>query len=143
MTSFVGSRPTRRQPAYPWTNQKLNVHGLYCVLALLLATLARKVAVQTGLDLSLPALLEELADAASDAIREVAVIYPQGTLAHRKDHITLSRMSGVPNAGVPNAHPAKTRRRLGDRPSPQGVIQPPSHKSHIPNSVLAIAKDKP
>jgi hypothetical protein len=27
------------------------------------------------------------------AIREVAVIYPPGTLAHPKDHITLSRMS--------------------------------------------------
>jgi len=78
----------RWQPAYHWTNQKLKVHGLYCVLALLLATLARKVAVQAGLDLSLHALLDELS-----AIREVAVIYPQGPLAHRKDHITLSRMS--------------------------------------------------
>lgn len=78
----------RWQPAYHWTNQKLKVHGFYCVLALLLATLARKVAVQAGLDLSLPALLDELS-----AIREVAVIYPQGALAHRKDHITLSRMS--------------------------------------------------
>jgi len=58
------------------------------VLALLLATLARKVATQASIDLSLPALLDELS-----AIREVAVIYPQGVLAHRKDHITLSRMS--------------------------------------------------
>lgn len=78
----------RWQPAYHWTNQKLKVHGLYCVLALLLATLARKVACTAGVDLSLPALLDELT-----AIREVAVIYPQGTPAHRKDHITLSRMS--------------------------------------------------
>lgn len=76
----------RWQPAYHWTSQKLNV--VYCVLALLLATLARKIAVQAGLDLSLPAMLDELS-----AIREVAVIYPQGALAHRKDHITLSRMS--------------------------------------------------
>lgn len=78
------------QPAYHWTDQKLKVHGLYCVLALLLATLARKVACQAHIDLSLPALLEELS-----AIREVAVIYPQGTLAHRRDHITLSRMSST------------------------------------------------
>jgi transposase len=78
----------RWQPAYHWTDQKLHVHGFYCVLALFLATLARKVAVQAGLDLTLPALLDELS-----AIREVAVIYPQGTLAHRKDHVTLSRMS--------------------------------------------------
>lgn len=80
----------RWQPAYHWTDQKLKVHGLYCVLALLLATLARKIACQARIDLSLPALLEELS-----AIREVAVIYPQGTLAHRKDHITLSRMSST------------------------------------------------
>jgi transposase len=80
----------RWQPAYHWTDQKLKVHGLYCVLALLLATLARKIACQAGVDLSLPALLQELC-----AIREVAVIYPQGTLAHRKDHITLSRMSST------------------------------------------------
>jgi len=76
------------QPAYHWTDQKIRVHAFYCVLALLLATLARKTAVQAGIDLTLPALLKELT-----AIREVAVIYPGGTLAHRKDHITLSRMS--------------------------------------------------
>jgi transposase len=76
------------QPAYHWTEQKLKVHGLYCVLALLLATLARKVARQAGVERTLPALLGELS-----AIREVAVIYPKGTLAHPKDHITLSRMS--------------------------------------------------
>ena len=78
----------RWQPAYHWTNQKLRVHGLYCVLALLLATLARKIAAQARIELSLPALLEELS-----SIHEVAVIYPHGTLAHRKNHITLSRMS--------------------------------------------------
>ena len=80
----------RWQPAYRWTEQKLKVHGFYCVLAFLLATLARKLACQAGLELTLPALLEELT-----AIREVAVIYPQGTLAHPKDHITLSRMSST------------------------------------------------
>jgi hypothetical protein len=44
--------------------------------------------IQERLVPSLPALLKELS-----AIREVAVIYPPGTLAHPKDHITLSRMS--------------------------------------------------
>jgi len=76
------------QPAYHWTNQKLRVHALYCVLALLLANLARKVAYQAGFDLSLHALLKELS-----AIREVAVIYPSGTLARRQDHMALSRMN--------------------------------------------------
>jgi transposase len=78
----------RWQPAHHWTNQKLRVHALYCVLALLVASLARKVAFESGVNLTLPALLKELS-----AIREVAVIYPPGTLAHPKDHISLSRMS--------------------------------------------------
>ena len=67
-----------------FTSQKLRVHALYCVLALLLASLARKVALEAGVRLTLPALLKELS-----AIREVAVIYPPGTLAHPKDHITI------------------------------------------------------
>ncbi len=32
----------RWQPAYHWTDKKLRVHGCYCILALLLSTLARK-----------------------------------------------------------------------------------------------------
>ena len=76
------------QPAYHWTDQKLRVHGFYCVLALLLATLARLTASRAGIELTVPGLLDELT-----AIREVAVIYPPGTPGARKDHITLSRMS--------------------------------------------------
>ena len=79
----------RWQPGWHWTDQKLRVHGFYCVLALQLASLARQVAHETaGVDLSLHALLAELV-----AIREVAVIYPPGTLAHARDHIALSRMT--------------------------------------------------
>ncbi|MCX6558320.1 MAG: IS1634 family transposase, partial [Candidatus Aminicenantes bacterium] len=65
------------QPAYHWTDQKLMVHGFYCVLALTLASLAHKMAIQAGMDLSLHELLKDLT-----SIREVAVIYPQGVLAH-------------------------------------------------------------
>jgi hypothetical protein len=61
---------------------------LYCVLALLIASLARKVAFQAGVNLTLPALLKELS-----SIREVAVIYPPGAFARARHHITLSRMS--------------------------------------------------
>lgn len=78
----------RWQPAYHWTDQKLKVHAFYCVMALLLANLARKTAVEAGIDLSLHELINELR-----AIREVAVIYPRGVLAHPKDHIALTRMS--------------------------------------------------
>jgi transposase len=76
------------QPTCHWTDQKIRVHGLYCILAFLLATLARKLVFQAGVEISLPAMLEELT-----GIREVVVIYPPGTLARPKDHITLSRMT--------------------------------------------------
>ena len=82
-TDFLGW-----QPAHHWTDQKLRVHALYCVLALLIASLARKEAVEAGVNLTLPALLKELS-----AICEDAVIYPPGTLARPKEHITLNRMS--------------------------------------------------
>ena len=78
----------RFRPAYHWTDQKLRVHAFYCVSALLAGTLAHKTAFQAGVELSLPALLKELS-----AIREVAIIYPPGSLAHRKDYITLTRLS--------------------------------------------------
>ncbi|MGC9337976.1 MAG: IS1634 family transposase [Candidatus Cloacimonadia bacterium] len=76
----------RWQPAYHWTDQKLRVHGFYCVLALLLCSLAHKTIRQAGVNISLPALLKELS-----SIREVALFYPPGTPL--KSHITLSRMS--------------------------------------------------
>lgn len=76
------------QPAYHWTTQKIKVHGFYCVLALLLVTLARNTAAQNGIEMSIPALLKELT-----GIREVAVIYPQGLPTQPKDQLTLSRMS--------------------------------------------------
>lgn len=76
----------RWQAAYHWTDQKLRVHGFYCLLALLLCSLAHKTIRQAGVNISLPALLKELS-----SIREVALFYPPGTPL--KSHITLSRMS--------------------------------------------------
>jgi len=76
------------QPAYHWTDQKLRVHGFYCVLGLLLATLARLTAARSGIEITVPRLLEELS-----LIREVAVIYPPGTPGARKSHPALSSMS--------------------------------------------------
>jgi transposase len=76
------------QPVYHWTDQKIRVHGFYCVTALLLATLTAKVAFEHGIKLPLPKLLKEIC-----SIKETAIIYPKGTPAHPKDYITLSRMS--------------------------------------------------
>ena len=60
----------RWQPSFHWTDQKIEVHTMYCVIALLLATLARKMAVESGLDISLIGLLDDLS-----AIKEVALLY--------------------------------------------------------------------
>jgi len=76
----------RWQPAYHWTDQKLRVHAFYCVLALLISSLAHKKVLQAGIEISLPSLLKELS-----SIRQVALLYPPG--AGVKSHITLSRMS--------------------------------------------------
>lgn len=76
----------RWQPAFHWTDQKLEVHTFYCVLALLLATLSRKIACEAGVDLSLHALLDELS-----SIREVALVYAQDDKI--KTNFTLSRMT--------------------------------------------------
>jgi transposase len=76
----------RWQPAYHWTDQKLRVHGFYCVLGLLLCSLAHKIIRQSGIKITIPALLKELS-----SIREVALLYPPGT--PQKSQITASRMS--------------------------------------------------
>jgi transposase len=59
------------RPIYHWTDQKIRVHGLYSVTALLLVNLAWRAADHAGLNLSPRELLEALA-----AIREVTLIYP-------------------------------------------------------------------
>jgi len=76
----------RWQPAYHWTDQKLRVHGFYCVLALLFCSLAHKSVREAGIKITIPSLLKELS-----SIREVALLYPPGT--QQKSQITVSRMS--------------------------------------------------
>lgn len=58
-------------PLYHWTDSKIKVHGLYCTIALLLRSLARRRIRQAGLHISMKRMLSEL-----DAIREVVNIYP-------------------------------------------------------------------
>ncbi|KXB07066.1 hypothetical protein AKJ51_02160 [candidate division MSBL1 archaeon SCGC-AAA382A20] len=78
----------RWQPSWHWTNQKLRVHGFYCVLALTLVRLARKVAWEAGEKLSVPKLLDELT-----GIKEVALIYPEGYKKRGPGRLSHSRMS--------------------------------------------------
>lgn len=73
-------------PRYHWTDQKIEVHAFYCVMALTLTSLARRKAYQAGVDISIPEMLEQLAE-----IKEVVHIYPQGS--KQKDCLMLRRRS--------------------------------------------------
>lgn len=59
------------RPIHHWTDQKVAVHGLYSVAALLLVNLGWREAERAGLSLSPREVLEALA-----AIREVTLVYP-------------------------------------------------------------------
>jgi transposase len=59
------------RPQRHWTDQKIQVHVFYCVLALMLCSLLRRELDRRGIRRSLPSLLEELGQ-----IREVCVVYP-------------------------------------------------------------------
>ena len=63
---FVSFEPMRH-----WTDQKIQVHAFYCVLALTLASLLRREAARKGVALSADALLEQL-----HGIQEVLNLYP-------------------------------------------------------------------
>lgn len=76
------------QPSFHWTDQKLKIHSLYCVLALLMATIAHKTAVENGIETSVLQMLDELQE-----IREVALIPTGKGSAKVKNKIALSRMS--------------------------------------------------
>ena len=75
----------RWQPAFHWTDQKIRVHSLYCVMALLLVSLARRMAHEAGLEFSSSAFLDEIS-----GIKEVALFY-QGN--KHKPRLTLSSMT--------------------------------------------------
>lgn len=62
---FLSFRPTHH-----WTDQKLRVHALYCVIALMVTTLLRRQLAQAGISLSLARMLDRLAD-----VREVSLLY--------------------------------------------------------------------
>jgi len=75
-------------PQYHWTDQKVEVHAFYCVLALTLTALARRKAYLAGLDLSIPKLLEELSN-----IKEVALIYPPDS--KQKSTFVLTQLNEI------------------------------------------------
>lgn len=58
-------------PMHHWTDQKIRVHGFFCVLALLLLSLLQRQLAQKGIDISIPRMIQRLSE-----IQETAVIYP-------------------------------------------------------------------
>ena len=59
-------------PLHHWTDSKIQVHGLYCTIALLLRALLYRRIQQAGVHLPMKRILSEL-----DAIREVVNVYPR------------------------------------------------------------------
>ena len=79
------------QPAFHWTDQKIQVHGLYCVFALLVSSLAHKVVLENGIEISFLEMLNELTN-----IREVALFNSEKTDRRQKgDDFALSRMTPI------------------------------------------------
>lgn len=81
------------EPMHHWTDQKIRVHALYCVIALTLAALLHRQVRHAGLELSLQAILRELSE-----MREVLNFHPPagGARAGRlRTSITYSETSRV------------------------------------------------
>ena len=58
-------------PLHHWTDSKIQVHGLYCTIAVLLRALLWRRARQAGLRLSMSALLDKLGQ-----LRQVINVFP-------------------------------------------------------------------
>jgi transposase len=80
-------------PQFHWTDQKIEVHAFYCVLALLLTSLLQRELFLKGIDLSIPSMLEALR-----GIREVVVVYPPKGVSgkgRRLGDVLLSDMNEI------------------------------------------------
>lgn len=73
------------EPMHHWTDQKIRVHALYCVIALTLAGLLHREVRRAGLELSLEAILEGLS-----AIREVINFYAPAASVRRPGRLRVS-----------------------------------------------------
>jgi len=73
------------EPVYHWTDQKIKVHALMCVLGLILVKLLLYRIAQANLSMSLPVLMEELQD-----MKKIILIYPQGQVKEK-----ISKLSSI------------------------------------------------
>lgn len=78
------------RPQYCWTDQKIEVHVFTCVLALMLCSLLRRELHRSGIERSIPDILEELG-----RIKEIGVVYPPPDESSPPSiEMTLASMSG-------------------------------------------------
>ncbi len=75
-------------PRYHWTDQKIRVHALYCVLALTIVSLLQRELSRKGLDISIPQMLQNLS-----AVHEVAIFYPKNKVSGSPVKLSLSEMT--------------------------------------------------
>jgi hypothetical protein len=73
------------EPMHHWTDQKIRVHALYCVIALTLAGLLHRGVRRAGLERCLEAVLKELS-----TIREVINFYAPAASGRRSGRLRTS-----------------------------------------------------
>lgn len=73
------------RPVFHWTDQKLRVHALYCVVALMILSLLRRKLAQAQIVVSLARMVGRLAD-----IREVAVLFHDAAAPSPRARTVLS-----------------------------------------------------
>jgi len=78
-------------PLFHWTDQKIQIHGLYCTIVVLLRALIYRRIKQSGIQLSVKRLLKEL-----DEIREVVNIYKRTRCSKKERRQTvLTKMTEI------------------------------------------------
>ncbi len=77
-------------PRFHWTDQKIRVHAFYCVLALLLLSLLQRKLAGSGLDITIPAMINELRD-----IQECTQIVRAQDTEVMRTTTTLSKLNTV------------------------------------------------
>ena len=73
------------RPVHHWTDQKLRVHALYCVIALMILSLLRRKLAQAQIPVSLARMVEQLSH-----IREVAVLFQKTGVGSPRARTVLS-----------------------------------------------------
>jgi transposase len=73
------------RPVHHWTDQKLRVHALYCVIALMILSLLRRKLAQAQIPVSLARMVEQLSD-----IREVTLLFNKAEVASPRARTVLS-----------------------------------------------------